>query len=186
MLVDWDFIRELEGFSLKGYTPLDKEGRVIGKSGVTVGVGFDIGQWTTDSLRLLNLPEELYLKLVQYVGMKGSVARDFLKVRPLTLTPQEANLLNEAVKTTKLKELEDRYNKAASGKVKFSDLTLGQRTVLASVAFQYGTNLSRRTPRFWNFAVTQQWGRLEQELRNFGDAFPTRRNREADYLSRRG
>lgn len=41
--VDMDFIAELEGESCVGYVPLQR-GQPIGNSGVTVGIGVDLGQ----------------------------------------------------------------------------------------------------------------------------------------------
>ena len=41
--VDWNFIGEREGWSKKGYVPKDRKGKVLDKSGVTVGSGVDLG-----------------------------------------------------------------------------------------------------------------------------------------------
>ena len=40
-----------------------------------------------------------------------------------------------------------------------------------------------RTPSFWRATVSGDWKGVESELRNFGDAYATRRIREADLLA---
>ena len=45
LAVDYAFIRNHEGAAvLNGYVPQKKDGTVIGKSGVTIASGFDLGQ----------------------------------------------------------------------------------------------------------------------------------------------
>ena len=39
--VDFDFIKELEGFEVSMYVPKNKKGKVLGKSGATIASGFD-------------------------------------------------------------------------------------------------------------------------------------------------
>ena len=67
-----------------------------------------------------------------------------------------------------------------AGKLEFGQLTDAQKTVITSVLFQYGS--PRRTPNFWRKVTNQDWAGAEAELRNFGDKYPTRRNKEADLL----
>jgi hypothetical protein len=56
------------------------------------------------------------------------------------------------------------------------------QTVVASVAFQYG-DLSLRTPNFWQQVTTENWQAALANLQDFGDKYPTRRNKEADLLA---
>jgi len=51
------------------------------------------------------------------------------------------------------------------------------------VAYQYGLNLKVRAPRFWATLTEQDWPAAVAELRNFGDAYATRRIAEADLLA---
>jgi len=53
--------------------------------------------------------------------------------------------------------------------------------VITSVAFQYG-NLATETPNFWRQVTSGDWDGAVGNLRNFGDAYGSRRNREADYF----
>ena len=73
----------------------------------------------------------------------------------------------------------DRAVAAVPGARAFHDLPWQAQTVIASVAYQYGDNLPRATPRFWAKAVAQDWPALADALENFGDAFAPRRRQEA-------
>ena len=65
--------------------------------------------------------------------------------------------------------------------IRWDQLDPEKQTVLLSVFRQYG-NLPRRTPKFWNAATQGRWENVVSELRNFGDKYDTRRNKEADLL----
>ena len=55
--------------------------------------------------------------------------------------------------------------------------------MIASVSFQYGVALNRRTPNFWWQITNGDWDGALANLRNFGDRYDTRRNKEADLLA---
>ena len=55
--IDWNFIQKQEGNKLQGYVPEDAEGNPIGKSGVTIAAGFDLGQRNSSDLK--GLPESI-------------------------------------------------------------------------------------------------------------------------------
>ena len=55
------------------------------------------------------------------------------------------------------------------------------RATITSVQYQYG-NLEKRTPKFWGHVTKQDWDSAIKELRDFGDDYGKRRNREADLL----
>ena len=65
---------------------------------------------------------------------------------------------------------------------RFDILTKAQQTVLASVAFQYGSNLKSKTKNFWKQVTSGDWDSAIKNLENFGDKYSSRRNREADLL----
>jgi len=184
--IDWTFVAGRE-------TQLDKNGKPIyitegyvpnpqkSKSGVTVGIGFDIGQRNEHDLDRLDLPEGLKEKLRPYLKLEGEKAQGYLKKNPLSISVQEAELLYQKSKEDTLKKLEKSYNENSSG-VKFRDLPKQAQTVITSVAFQYGDNLKKVTPLFWKQVTQQDWSAALKNLRNFGDDYRTRRNLEADYL----
>lgn len=177
--IDWDFIARLEGRRLKGYVPSKS-------SGVTVATGVDLGQRAARDIARFDLPEALTAKLSPYAGATGPAAEALLRRRPLRLTRAEASALDRAVRADILGKLRANYN-AARRRLglagRFADIIPAARTVIASVAFQYGPGLGRRTPKFWACVTTEDWPGTIAELRAFGDRYPTRRNKEADLLA---
>lgn len=181
--IDWSFIGDLEGFELKGYVPKEEDetsNRV--KSGVTVASGFDLGQHTHAYLDAIHLTgTKLKEKLLPYMGVKGKQARQILKEKPLTLTKEEALLLNEKVKEDKAKLLVKQFEK--DSKLDFYSFCKEAQTVIMSVAFQYG-NLKTRTPNFWKTVVVGDLEKMVWHLKNFGDKYKRRRLKEAKLLEK--
>jgi len=171
--IDFDFIKDREGYSLEGYVPEPDKSQ----SGVTVASGFDLGQKQKSDLQ--GLPKTLQDKLTKYLGKKKQQAVEELQKFPLIITDEEAKLLNKKAKEDSVYDLTTKW-KNKTGK-NFSELTPSQQTAIASVSFQYG-DLESATPNFWNSVTNNQWGDAISELRNFKDAYPTRRNLEADLL----
>lgn len=169
--INYQFIAELEGNSLTGYVP-DPDNS---NSGVTIGSGFDLGQRSRTDL--IGLPKCLIGKLAPYLGKKKREAVEFLKANPLTVTVEECEKINRFAH----QEVEELLLDLWEGEAEFNELTAEQQTVVASVSFQYG-NLATRTPNFWRQVTSGDWSGALANLRNFGDRYPTRRNKEADYL----
>lgn len=179
--IDYSFISELEGGSkTTGYVPAAG----VSKSGVTIGTGFDLGQRNESDLKALGLPSDLITKLKSYLGKKAKDAQDVLTKTPLTITTAQAATIDKAVKKAHVDLLMLKYNSAAENKKKFTDLPAEAQTVIASVSFQYGAALDARVPRFWKAAKAQNWKECIKVLNSFGDAYPTRRKREAALLGK--
>jgi hypothetical protein len=177
--VNFGFISGLEGGpTCTGYVPDPK----YSKSGVTIATGFDLGQRSVNDLQTL-LPQALVQKLAPYCGLTKHDAVTALHDTPLSITPDDANLIDLCVKSQLLEQLQHRYNRDSV--LPFDLLKEQQQTVIASVAFQYG-NLARRCPNFWRAATQQNWHQMAIELRDFGDRYHSRRNREANYLDMAG
>lgn len=177
--IDFEFIQSLEGFELEGYVP-DPSGSV---SGVTIASGIDLGQMTPDALASLNIKQALKNKLAHYLGRKQWAAHMYVQQNPLKLSQADAESLDKAVKEAKLPEIINVYNMKC-GALKFAHLPPAAQTVYFSVAWQYGPALFRRTPKFFNAMINHEFDRVVRELRNFGDRYRTRRNKEADYLEK--
>jgi hypothetical protein len=176
--IDFDFISELEGGSiLTGYVPDPKNS----KSGVTIAVGFDLGARNLQDLQSMGLSPNVVNKLSPYLGLQGMQAKNSLDDNPLQISENEAAAINEAVKYKMSKRVIDEYNQHSV--VDFGTLPARWQTVIASVAFQYGS-LSKRCKRFFSCIIKQDWSAAISELRNFNDRYPTRRNKEADYAER--
>lgn len=181
--VDHAFIRRLEGFRRDGYVP-SANGRPLGQSGVTVGAGVDLGHWTAEQLRRRGTPEHVIDAVAPYLGLRGAAAVAALAQRPLRLSYEDAAALTGQIGEQILHAVASRYDRAAkaTGSLRWSVLPEPCRTVVASVAYQYGPALSARTPNFWRQVTAGQWGAAVANLEAFGDAYPTRRNAEAAHL----
>jgi hypothetical protein len=183
MAINWDFIGGLEGGQqLNGYVPAVD----VSESGVTIATGVDLAQRSENSIDALAIPDQLKTRLKPYVGLKKRAAVDFLARHPLTITAEEAVALDRAIRQGAVADVRARYDRAVAdepGSPNFDDLSEQAQTVICSVAFQYGSNLERRTPRFWRACTECRWDDLLTELRNFGDDHPTRRNQEADLFA---
>ncbi len=177
--VNWDFIRELEGFELKGYVPKDRDVVDRNPSGVTVVGGFDIGQHSKKQIKDLKLPKQLEDKIIPYAGITGQNARTLLKQKPLVLTEEEGKTLDTKVKEMYLEKVMKEYND--NSHIHFLTLTEQQQTVITSVAFQYGS-LKNRTPNFFRSVTSGNWQKAYRQIMNFSDAYGVRRRKEAAYL----
>ena len=174
--IDFNFIKELEGFELKGYVPEDKDG-VLGKSGVTIASGFDVGQRNEQDL--VGLPEDIQIALKPYLGLKKEAAVKKLEKDPLTLTNDQAQIVNEFAKKTTMNKLKKQWKEKTG--TDFELLPKNKATPIASVAFQYG-NLETKTPNFWEQVTTNSWDDAKKNLADFGDDYKTRRKEELDYF----
>lgn len=174
-MIKHEFIHDLEGCSLEGYVPNPEKSN----SGVTISTGYDIGQHNVVDITSM-FPQELAKKLIPYARLKKQVAVDFLEENPLTVTDEEADQITALCDKEADKMLNHHWNNSVA-ELPLNQLSDEQQTVLASVAYQYG-DLAKRTPKFWGHATEGNWPCVISELRYFRDAFPTRRNREADVL----
>lgn len=186
MNIDWPFVETLEGRRLSGYVPADRDGAPIGKSGVTVAAGVDLGALSRSELGALGLTPSLAAKLLPYVGARGTIAQDLLRASPLRLSPEEADALEEAVRGRIVATVARAYDEVAAEAGAFEKLPPACQTILASVSFQYGPHLSSATPRFWRLACAARdpddWRLVAAELDAFGDHYAPRRRQEAAYL----
>lgn len=171
-MIDWAFIANLEGTRYSGYVPTP------GHSGVTIASGFDIGQVTPEEIKAA-FSSDLAKKLLPYAGLHDGVAAAALRMHPLTVTMAEATIINQYARKAAVDALASHFQTVAG--VPFSSIPPAAQTVLASVTFQYGSPWAR-TPHFWFHATSRNWKEVINDLRHFGDDFPTRRNKEADYL----
>jgi hypothetical protein len=177
--VDWSFISKREGgVQVKGYVPKDGDGSPLGQSGVTVGCGVDLGQHSAGSLAAWGVPDGVIEVVRPYLGLRREAAVEALKASPLELSEGDAMALTAAAQRAILMDVLSRYDVAATGR-RFTDLSPGAQTALVSVAYQYGTRLDVRTPRFWNRAINGNEAAMKAELMAFGDAYRTRRRAEA-------
>jgi GH24 family phage-related lysozyme (muramidase) len=175
--INWEFISSLEGKGVKqGYVPSEN-------SGVTIATGFDLKEKTPDFLiNELGISEETTGFLSNFMGMSGAEAKE---VAPnLQLNDTQVKEIDKASHNWYTKQVIATYNKH-DPVTPFEELTQAQQTVLVSVGFQHGTSFTRTDGSDMNYikqAASGDWDGALANLRNFGDEFPTRRNKEADLL----
>jgi hypothetical protein len=183
--VNMEFLRKSEGFETEGYVPRSGE-QVLDSSGVTIGTGLDLGTKNMDYFKDFENKETLK-KMEAYFGMQGQEAYDFEQANPLSLTREEAIELDNFVKGRELGSIENSFL-ALTGK-ELSSMPPRLQTVIADLQFQYGSNYNR-TPKFRDIIKdiaedpqdAQSYMPLMNELRDFGDKYDTRREREADLI----
>jgi hypothetical protein len=201
------------GQKTKGYILRDKNGNIIGNSGVTVGTGVDLGHHSGDELLKAGVSPALVEKLSPYLGPKKEDAQTMLGEKgPLTLTQAEADELDNAFYQKHLNEVRTKYNadvdaaNAAdneSGKVPeterayLDDLPSAMQTTVVSTTYNMAANYGSSTQNdlkqnLWRDLVDNNSIGAESSLRSLGSPadnpyeYPAIRNRrikEANYLS---
>ena len=172
--IDWDLISKLEGGNHhKGYHPTEN-------SGVTIATGFDLKDKTPESLLKLGFSDSLIMKLTPYLGKTGAEASEM--AGSLQIDDMDSKEINELSKMFYTNDIAKQFNLKSKDK-KFKELTSSQQTIIASVGYQYGS-LSR-VPTFFGHVTEGNWTETINELNNFKDDFPTRRETEATYLKER-
>jgi hypothetical protein len=180
MNIDWNFVSIQEGGQkLEGYV-LEKRD----KSGVTIATGYDLGQHNDGDLQRYGVSRELRDKVSDYLGRRGIAARTILAEKPLTVTVLEADELDRAAKLEIAGGVRRRYDKHVIGKngiLRFDELPMEVQTVIASVAFQHGSDLPSKTPNFWKAVILNDWWAAYDVLMGATE-YPSRRQEEARYL----
>lgn len=171
-------VSQLEGGQqLKAYPPPAKG------SGVTVATGIDLGQRSAAELKSLGVDEALAKKLDPYLGLKDADAKAALKRSPLKLTEAEATQLDDLIGGEIRKQVTSKFESATG--TKFSALPDEARTVVESLAHNFGPNLDEALPTAWKHIVNEDWEALQSFLRETKWKQPElkgRRNTEAAML----
>jgi hypothetical protein len=90
------FLNCHEGFTLCGYVPINpNSGQVLGRSGVTIGAGVDLGSKSRASFPTVS--SAIVGKLEPYFGLKRNLAACAAIERRLRLSRYEVNALTEAI-----------------------------------------------------------------------------------------
>lgn len=175
--IDWKFIAspEIEGRNPCAVVP----DAAHSHSGVTVGMGIDLGQMTSGEMLQMGLPRELLIKCISYAGLKGEVAKTALAATPLILTSAECDLLEAPKKKAMTITLSRQFLRDAAEM--FESLAQGPQTVAMSLQWQYG-DVAEKCPKFWQAFVKKDWMLVGEELGAFGDRYQPRHDAEAAYL----
>ena len=151
-----------------GHIPTDDKGNVIGKSGVTIGIGFDLGQHDKDDLKKMGFSNSMINKLSHYLGKKGQSAIDANSGKNKLVLGLDSDEYNEVIKKpTKYYTdiLASKYDQATGVVGDFESLDSAIQGTLFSVTYQMGmSNPGESTPEFWKHATSKNWKGLVSEL----------------------
>ena len=174
--INWEFISKLEGKGVKqAYVPSEN-------SGVTVGTGFDLKEKNAELLEEMGISAETTSLLSQFFGMSGAEATEASK--GFSLNDEQVTEIDKASHQWYANQVKKTYE-SKPHEVAWDDLSEAMQTVIASVGFQHGTSFTRKDGSEMNYIKQARANDIEgmiANLRNFGDAFNTRRNIEADLL----
>jgi hypothetical protein len=151
-----------------GHIPTDDEGNVIGNSGVTIGVGFDLGQHNEQDLINMEFSKGMRDKLRPYLRKKGQEAINFKKNNPLVLGQDSEDYVESIMRPTKYYTdiLASKYDKSTGVAGDFESLDPAIQGTLFSVLYQYGMSKPEETtPKFWKHATSKNWTGLVNELK---------------------
>lgn len=169
--IDLKFLQEKEGYTHYGTIPRKGDGTIAGKSGVTIGLGIDLGQQNEKSLKEAGMSLETVRILKPYLGLKGVAAEKVLEKIPLVLSPSVTEKLSRGIMADNVEKLILKYDKGST--TPFRSLTPRQQTALYSVTHQYGLS---GAPKFLSYAQEGNWKAVRDELWNFGDPQQKSRN----------
>jgi hypothetical protein len=120
----------LEDNKTAGYVP-KKDGKVIGTSGVTIGMGLDLGAHSKADLTGMGIPTEIVTVLEPYLGLKTDKAVTKLATNPLTLTEEQVKTVNKKVKGDKYDKIKDKFKDRVGRSLEDEDDNVIQAVVLA-------------------------------------------------------
>lgn len=188
-----EFLEKWERVENRGYVPCRRKnytgvgdpaecGPVLGASGVTIGMGVDLGQQDLAVLSTMKLPDDLLTILSFYVGKRKEAAIDALRMKPLFLDDVDVDRLDDAIFFRYLDRLIKMYDLASS--VSFEERPGQVQTVLMSLFYQLGSPYSSRNGwiKIWKDLCAGRWQEAQKKLRNI-KAYNLRRGDEADLLS---
>ena len=191
--VDFTFIASQEGNQwLRGYVPMSK-GIVLGRSGMTVATGFDLGQWSTQELTNFGFPQALLDKITPFAspnrfkGMtKMQVAASVAEIGPVPiLTQDEADLCDGAVFSAILGDAVRGWNAQRGKNVPlFTALPAGWQTVWLSRNYQEGPSpANAEAIAFRTQATSGNWQQAIAKLRGY-TSYTSRATQEANLLAK--
>ena len=131
------FLVQTEGFTTEAYCLSPTK---YPNSGVTIGVGVDLGSKTAASLTAVGVSPVTVGKLTRYFGLKGQAACNAVTTFKVVLSQAEALDLSSKMISTYATQIASLYNAAKTKTAKaFTSLTCAQRTVIVDVLYQYGS-----------------------------------------------
>lgn len=129
-----------------GYQPVT-DYEAMGVSGVTVGVGVDLGQQTVSQLRRWGVSDGALDAILIYIGQRRGAALRVLRNRPLTLTAEQARELTDAEHRGYMDDVVVPWWDRGRHTLTYADLPWQAQAVVFSLLYQCGVRgAERRAP----------------------------------------
>lgn len=161
----------------------------MGVSGVTIGVGVDLGQQRADQLRKWGVSDELMQKLMPYIGKADAAAAQALYRQALTLSIDEARALTDAEHKGYMDDVvQPTWDYRYGAKGKFETLPWQAQCVIFSLVYQLGwAGLRRRGEHTLDALTKHEWARAVRNLKSgakgWNGEYYERRAQEGELLA---
>lgn len=151
----------------------------MGISGVTIATGIDLGQQSARVMGKAGIPALNFVVFLPYLGKRKKDAVMALYEKPLKISKEEADILDNAMTGHYLELTASRYERDA-GSGAFSTLPWQAQAVIHSILFQRGTGSPKNFPNTWKAFVSRNWKDASSRLcnRSLWDGYQNRRNQE--------
>jgi len=120
----------------------------MGASGVTIGVGVDLGQQTTAELERWGCPASVLETVRPYIGKKRKAALAALYQQPLALSMQDARALTEAEQRGYLSDIVLPWWRSFAPQRPFGSMPWQAQTAIFSLVYQCGVRGALRRGPF--------------------------------------
>jgi hypothetical protein len=115
-----ELIFDIEGNKGVGYVPKDSP-----NSGITIGMGVDVGQHSKEDFDNYGVPTDITEILLPYFGVKGKKAKKLAEDNKIILTVKQAKNLNNVIISQKYKEFENFLERKHPALTKASEIDKG-------------------------------------------------------------
>lgn len=189
------WLKEFESRQLTAYVPCaDRNytgrndrascGPVIGASGVTIGIGLDLGQQSEADLERMGVSADLRTLFRPYLGRRKEAACSSLRLAPFSLTDAQCDALDAAVHADYIRRAAALYDRHAEKP--FEDIPAQAQTVLVSLFYHLGSPFPSAGhsgyPKLWGHLIRGDWAAAAGELQHGFTRFASRRAREGKLL----
>lgn len=147
-----------------GRTPVT-DYEAMGVSGVTVGVGVDLGQQSVLQLRRWGVSDVTIDAILIYIGLQRGAALRVLRNHPLTLTPEQARELTDAEHRGYMDDVVVPWWDRGRHTLAYASLPWQAQAVVFSLVYQCGMKgAERRAPVTLAALRSGDWGRASRAL----------------------
>lgn len=137
----------------------------MGSSGVTVGVGVDLGQQSVSQLRRWGVSDVTIDAILIYIGLQRGAALRVLRNHPLTLTPEQARELTDAEHRGYMDDVVVPWWDRGRHTMPYASLPWQAQAVVFSLVYQCGMKgAERRAPVTLAALRSGDWGRASRAL----------------------